>query len=345
MSVFKHLDNPVAEDIGNNIEEFLQIMGQPTYITIDGADSTRTRALVTLLHGNEPSGLSAVFRWIKSGRKPAMNIVCVIASVEASLMEPIFSYRVIPGFRDLNRCFKSPYTIDSQGLLAEEILNLLNDYQPESVVDMHNTSGSGPSFGVVTHMDERHDALSSLFTQRIIVTDLRLGALMEISEHLFPTVTVECGGRLDDDAHQVAWEGLQRYFTEDNVLSPQETDWGLEMLHNPVRLELQNDCELTYAEHAVDGYCLTLRQDVEHHNFGVIEKDTMLGWTHRQVDELFSSRNAQDQCVLNELVYVDDGKLFTRKDLKFFMITTNPVIAKMDCLFYAVLADGQEIVV
>jgi hypothetical protein len=62
--------------------------------------------------------------------------------------------------------------------LAEEILEILYMHQPEAVVDLHNKSGSGPSFGVCTFMDRRHDALVSLFTRRMIVSNLRLGALM-----------------------------------------------------------------------------------------------------------------------------------------------------------------------
>ena len=345
MSKFVFLSNPAADAIGNNIVEFLQILGQPTCIRLDGEDPARTRALVTLLHGNEPSGLDAIFAWIKSGKKPAVNIICIIASVEAALTGPLLSYRVLPGKRDLNRCFKSPYDIDSQGLLAREILNILNEHQPEAVVDMHNTSGSGPSFAVVTHMDQKHDALTSIFTQRLIVTELRLGALMEISEHLYPTVTVECGGRLDDEAREIAWQGIQRFFTEPDVLTPQKTDFSLEMFHNPVRLELKVPNDLVYAESKQQGYELTLKHDIEHHNFGLIDKDTLLGWTNHSVDELFISINAKNQCVKNELVYVKEGQLLTTRKLKMFMITTNPVIAKMDCLFYAVDEAGMEIVV
>ena len=121
-------------------------------------------------------------------------------------------------------------------------------HQPEAVVDMHNTSGSGPSFGVCTFVDRQHDALVSLFTQRLIVSNLRLGALMDISEHSYPTVTVEVGGRLDEAAHELAFDGLCRYFTAKDVLSPEQTDWGLELLRDPIRLELRDNVTLTYAE-------------------------------------------------------------------------------------------------
>ncbi len=345
MQEFKHLDNPAAADIADTVEDFLQQLAGPTMITIEGEDSSRTRALVTLLHGNEPSGLKAIHRWIKSGEKPAVNLLCIIASVKASLTEPLFFHRMLPDKRDLNRCFKKPYD-DEPGQLALDILKILKSFEPEAVVDMHNTSGSGPSFGVVTHMDDRHDALVSLFTQRLIVTDIRLGALMEISEHLFPTVTVECGGRLDDEAHEIAWEGINRYFTEADILMPQASDWGLELLQNPARLELQERCTLCYAEENKPEYDLVLKPDIENLNFGVIEAGSFLGWVnHHNVADLFSSKNSKQQCLLNEMIMINDGRLEAKQKLKLFMVTTNPKIAKMDCLFYAVKGDGQEIVV
>jgi hypothetical protein len=155
---------------------------------------------------------------------------------------------MLPRARDLNRCFKPPFD-DAQGVLAEEILEILRLHVPEAVVDMHNTSGSGPAFGVCTFMDRQHEALVSLFTQRLIISSLGLGALMEISEDASPTVTVEVGGRLDDEAHELAYEGLCRYFQARTVLAHEDdTDWGLDLLRNPIRLELLEHVTLTYAD-------------------------------------------------------------------------------------------------
>jgi len=61
MRRFKFLKNPLATGIGNSLEDFLQRLDGPACIFLDGEDETRTRALVTLLHGNEPSGAKAVF--------------------------------------------------------------------------------------------------------------------------------------------------------------------------------------------------------------------------------------------------------------------------------------------
>jgi hypothetical protein len=308
MRRFKFVRDPLSTDIGNNVEEFLRALGGPTCFFFSGEDNSRTRALVTLLHGNEPSGAMALFRWLKSGRRPAVNVVCIVASVAVALEPPLFSHRMLPRARDLNRCFRPPFD-DAQGVLAEEILEILRMHHPEAVIDLHNTSGSGPSFGVCTHMDRQHDALVSLFTQRLIISHLGLGALMEISEHSYPTVTVEVGGRLDQEAHELAWEGMCRYF---------ETE-------------------------PRDNYDITLRTDIEHLNFGGVTPDTLLGWASGTERGLFTAQDAGGRCAVTRLVRIEDGQLYPAQPLKLFMITNNAAIAESDCLFYAVPDDGKAI--
>jgi hypothetical protein len=284
----------------------------------------------------------ALFRWLKSGQRPAVNVVCILGSVQAALATPVFSNRMLPGDRDLNRCFRPPFD-DAQGQLAEEILEILRMHHPEAVVDVHNTSGSGPSFGVCTHMDRQHDALISLFTQRLIVSNLGLGALMDISEHSYPTVTAEVGGRMDDEAHELAYEGLCRYFTSPRVLAQGDTDWGLELLHDPIRLELNEGVSLRYAEQPCANSDITLKPDVEHHNFGTVSPETCLGWTQGDPGKLFSALDSGGRCAVSKLVRVEEGRLYPAQPLKLFMITNNAQIAQTDCLFYAVADDGSAI--
>jgi hypothetical protein len=341
---FKFIRDPDPDSVGNNVEAFLRWLDGPACLFFTGQDSERTRALVTLLHGNEPSGAIALHRWLKSGQRPAVNVVCVVASVAAALTPPLFSQRMLPRARDLNRCFKPPFD-DAQGELAQEILEILRLHHPEAVVDMHNTSGSGPSFGVCTHMDRQHDALVSLFTRRLIVSNLGLGALMEISEDKFPTVTVEVGGRLDEQAHELAYEGMCRYFQAPTVLAQGDTDWGLELLRDPIRLELNDNVTLTYADQPSVNYDITLKQDIEHHNFGAVAPDTLLGWARGPERSLFSALDAGGRCAVTRLVRIVNGELFPAQGLKLFMITNNAAIAESDCLFYAVADDGSTICV
>jgi hypothetical protein len=335
--------DPAPELAGDSAGDFLERLGGPTAFLFPGHDPQRTRAFITLLHGNEPSGVIALRGLLKDGLRPAVNLLCVVASVPAALEAPGFAHRMLPRARDLNRCFRPPFS-DSQGELAAAILGLLREHGPEAVVDMHNTSGSGPSFGVCTHLDRQHDTLVSLFTHRLIVSQLRLGALMEISDERCPTVTIEVGGRGDAAAHALAREGLARYATAREVLArPDAPTPPMEVLTDPIRLELLDGVTLTYGDAPRRSHDITLCSDIERLNFGVVGLGHRLGWVRRDPRELFRARDAAGRCAVASLVRARDGELYPVQDLKLFMITNNAAIAQSDCLFYAVARSGDAI--
>ncbi|TNC88492.1 MAG: succinylglutamate desuccinylase [Alcanivorax sp.] len=334
--------NPTADMVGETVEAFLQEMAGPTLIHIPGANRQRKRAVCTLLHGNEPSGTRGMFRFLQEGIQPAVDLLCFFGSVRTALHEPPFFYRHLPQDRDLNRCFKAPFESD-QGRLAKAILDILQEMNPEALVDIHNTSGMGPSFAVSMKQDAQHEALTSLFTKRMLVTGLRLGALFEYSERDVPTVTIECGGAQDPRADDIAYEGLVRYATANDVLTPQPADWQLEVLTEPVRLELRDDARITYSE-AEDVYAdITLPPNVEHYNFGRITDEVQLGWVKPESWDKLVINTPAGVDVKDKILKLDGNRLYPAQPLKLFMITTNASIAKSDCLFYAVTDDGSHL--
>ncbi|MGV6806748.1 MAG: succinylglutamate desuccinylase [bacterium] len=327
------IENPTELFLGDNPEEFLNVLGGPASLLLPGTDPSRYRAFVTLLHGNEPSGPMALWRYLRSGQQPAVNILAIVASVPAALEPPSFSHRMLPRARDLNRCFHPPFE-DSQGKLAKEIMDTLRDYPLEAIIDMHNTSGTSPSFAIVSHVDKSHDALASLWTERLIVMNLHLGTLTETVDNLAPAVAVEVGGRLDEESHALAYEGLCRYFNTDQVLAGTETDWDMQSLVDPIRLELQEHSTLTYADTPSEFFDVTLKTTIEHHNFGQVAPDTLLGWVSDDVKALFSATDKHGKCAVERLVRVEDGRLYPAAPMQLFMITNNPEIATTDCIFY-----------
>lgn len=336
---FHYWHSPSADEVGGSATDFLHRLNGPAHVYIPGKDPSRSRVVVTLLHGNEPSGLFAVYRLLQEQTRPAVDLHCFIASVAAAKEPPGFFYRMLPDEADLNRCFKPPYTDSPQSRLARGILDTLEQFQPEAVIDIHNTSGSGPAFGVTTFMDPRHEALVSLFTQRIIVTDLSLGALMEISETRYPTVTVECGGAQDSESKLLAEEGLREFACRNDVLTAPSADFSLEFFYNPVRLELRPGATISYREEASPHHDLTLLPQIEHYNFGFIETGTPLGYIAKELACTLTAINSRGEEMLSEYFAVaEGGRLVPSQRLKLFMVTTNPEIARKDCLLYLVPA-------
>ncbi|WP_426414630.1 hypothetical protein [Aestuariirhabdus sp. LZHN29] len=320
--------------LGDSPLEFIRQLPGPGAIWLEGEERDRTRALCTLLHGNEPSGASAIWHFLRRGLKPHTNALFIIASVQAALTAPVFSHRMLPEHRDLNRCFRPPFD-DSRGQLAQQILQVISRHQPEALLDIHNTSGSGPAFGVSINGDERHRALASLFTNDLIVTDLRLGALMELSDDLQPTVTIECGGSQDPASDLVAREGLYRFLCSDSVLHSGAAD-SVTCYHNPLRLELAEGTRLRYstAPDADADADLVMRSDAEALNYGTTSAQEPIAALGPQGLSKLRVMGPAGALPVEHYFEARNGLLYSRQPMRLFMVTTRLEIALSDCLFY-----------
>ncbi|MCB1670642.1 MAG: succinylglutamate desuccinylase [Gammaproteobacteria bacterium] len=334
-----HFDSAVRQDIGNGIDDFLTFLPGPSRIHVPGRDSSRCRILVTLLHGNEPSGIRALHTLLKECFFPAVDIYCYLMAIEAAELAPRFTFRQVPGKRDYNRCFLPPFDSDDQGPVCQQLLEEIQQLNPEAVVDMHNTSGEGPSFGVVTRYDARHDRIVSLFTDRCVVTELRLGALMETSTAQLPVVTVECGGAFEAAADRIALDGMTRYFGVEALFREEHQDLETEVFFHPMRVEMNQAEIIACAEHYVPGSDITLTRDIEHHNFGLVTPDTLLGWVAPGTLEKMAAFDTERTNHFRSLYREEEGGLYPRCNQKLFMITSNLAIARSDCLWYTALTD------
>ena len=327
------IENPEAKQIGDNPEAFLKWLEGPSVIKLTGTDSSRIRAVCTLLHGNEPSGTQAVFRYLKSGEIPVVDCFFIIASVEAASKAPVFSNRMLANNRDLNRCFKAPFN-DDQGLIAQEILDFIHEIKPECLVDIHNTSGSGPAFGVSIKDDADHAAITSLFTNDLIVTDLRLGALMELSESDVVTVTIECGGVKDYSSEIIASEGLNRFLSAEHVLAQADIEYLVNIFHNPIRLETKGEGKVSYQDEIDESAVITLPRQAEKFNYGTLTPEESIGFLSEGGLSLLTAKDQSGLEHIEEFFEERAGRLYAKHPMKIFMTTTSPFIARTDCLFY-----------
>lgn len=343
--------------ITHHLIDFLKGFNQPSCITVPGEDPTRHRIICTLIHGNEPSGAVAVHRWLKAQQAgqaplPKTNISFILPSIEASLCAPPFNHRHFPNRRDLNRCFNGP-THDAEGQLASNILSYIQSTKPEAILDLHNTSGSGPAFAVGTTMDKPHQALASYFTQRMVFSDLRLGALTEVSEQVAPSMTIECGGAKDEAAHLLAYEGICRFLAADNPFSGYSANHPITIYEHPLRLRLKPGCTIAYGEvemedgtdendHISDearqnqlAADLTLQAQAEALNYAPLEPGTNIGQLGTIGLEALTAQTPQGEEQLELFFEVTaDNQLRTREKLQLFMVTPRADIAMSDCVFY-----------
>lgn len=333
-ALLRYWDNPVAEDIPADPIDFLRKLGGPTVIRCNGQEGDRKRVVSALLHGNEPSSVLAIHQLLRSGLRPRVNVDYIIVCVNTALSEPIFSFRYLPHLRDMNRCFREPFN-GAQGKLASLLLDYLRDSNAEAIIDIHNTSGNGPAFSICTRHLARSYDVASLFTHRLILNHIRLGALMEFEGVDCPVVTIECGGAADPEAHAIALRGLKRFVNEEQLFH--RDDHGeLDLYYHPVRLELQEHATLEYADTRLPSVDVTLPRHIDQLNFGVVTPQTPLAWLRDGGFDGLRVADENGKNVASEYFRIEGRQLYPAVPLKLFMVTTNPLIARTDCILYAV---------
>ena len=333
--------DPKAHDVGATVEKFLTCLGGPTWIFLSGQDQSRTRAVTTLLHGNEPSGVQAIFQWLRSRNRPRVNLACFIGAVEAALVPPGFAHRQLPECRDLNRCFRMPFE-GREGRMAAGVLDRLRAINPEALIDFHNTSGRSPAYGVTTRLGEPQKALTALVSDHLIVTDLRLGTLMEATEDDFPTITAECGGAGDARSDETAMTALLTYAMAESLWDAPQQYAHVKTLHHPIRVSLEEGKQVAYGTTSLLDVDLTLRKDADQFNFGVLEQGETLGWV-RDSSPGVVARDAKGRDRTRELFAVVEGRLVVAQSACIMMMTMNPQIAVSDCLFYCLPMSSSEL--
>jgi len=328
---FEEWHEPAPDRVGKTHLEFLHMLDGPTWLTLRGEDRSRRRAIVTLLHGNEPSGLKAVHRILASGKRPATDLGIFIASVNAARHQPVFSHRFLPDEEDLNRCFNPPRNTN-QRKLASALLEKLSEFEPEAIIDTHNTSAHSEPFGVATSDGVKVLQLTQLFTRRLVVLDLTLGTLIEQRGNFGPVVTIEFGGLMDPKADAIADEALSKFVGLHRLFDAEAMP--MMILRHPHRLEIADDSTLHYSSSVQDEADLTIFNTIDQLNFSSVQQGTPLGWLGKTGLAPLRVMSAGGKDLLNDYFGEEDGFLVTSQPLTLFMATTDPYIAKKDCLLY-----------
>jgi hypothetical protein len=329
------VETPHPDSVGDTPAVFLDWLGGPTLLRLAGCDRSRVRGVATLLHGNEPSGLRALHAFVRRGETPAVDLVCFVGAVDAARRPPGFTARMLPGARDLNRCFTPPF-LGPEGELAGEALRLLREAGCEALIDLHNNTGHNPAYGVATVADAARINLTALFGERLIASDLRLGTLTEATSGDFPSVTIECGRAGDPASDRAALAGLARYAAMEALETRRVQATHVTILEDPVRVCARPEVRLAFASEPVAGADLTLTDDLDRHNFELLLPGVPVGWVARGRRWPLEARGADGVEVSREWFVLRDQLLETRRAAVPIMMTVDVAVAKSDCLFYLV---------
>lgn len=314
---------------------FLRQLQGLTIFDLKGEDSSRTRVVTTLIHGNEPSGFIASHLWLRSSSKPATDVRVIICNPEAARTKPMFTNRYLGRSDDLNRFFLTDESDTREvALRARQIKQAVAEVKPEAIIDLHNTSGNSPAFGVAVNDSLETLELVGLFSSKLILTGLSVGAIMEL-DFGAPIATIECGGSNEIYSHQVATDGLHEFFTRPDIF--QNNSNRVSVHRKPVRVELVGDASIGFSHHRLPTTDITLRADIEILNREPTPAGEFLGWFDPDLPLPLKATDEQGNNQIDSLIEVKNGCLFARNNMQLFMVTTVTEIATNDCIFYATI--------
>ncbi len=327
-------DRPPAAMLNQSLEGFLRDLDGPSWLQLRGRDGSRRRLVVTLLHGNEPSGIRAMHAWLAAGHQPAVDTVFYIGSVEAALADGGFAHRSLPGERDANRCYGEPAD-DRQGQIAAAFTARFRSQRFEALIDIHNNTGHNPAYGIGYGVDNPRLNLTSLFADWYVHSNLRMHTLVEMAEAHCPSISIECGRAGDPAADAAALAGLERFLHLDELPLSAQAPAHLKVLREPKRVSLRSPLSLAFADSRQPGIDLTLRANLDRHNFAPLPAGSLLGWLADGDQLPVTAHGASARDLAPELFLVDHGCLRTRQVMIPIMMTTDAAVARSDCLFYA----------
>jgi hypothetical protein len=325
-------DDPAS--VPTDADAFLDGLPGPALLRLRGRDRSRIRVAAGSIHGNEPSGLRAIHHVLRTV-VPAVDVLFFVGAVHAARAQPRFGHRMLPGRRDLNRCFRPPFD-GEEGQLARAVLDQLRAARPEAVLDLHNNSGHNPAYAIGTAIDGPRLGLAALFGERYVCSELRLGSFVEAFDDIAPAVTVECGRAGDPAADAVACSGLTRFLQLPRLDPVLVANRLLSVFSDPVRVILRPGLTLAFASRPDPRADVTLDAGIDRHNFETLANGTRIGWARPEAGWPLEARDASETDRSRTLFEVDSGALLIRHSFTPIMMTTDPAAARNDCLFYAV---------
>lgn len=329
-------------------EDLSTLLGGPTLVHIKATADARGRYpgalfVCVLLHGNETSGWAAVQRLLRDHPRPVRDIVLFIGNVEAAAQ----GVRTLPGQKDFNRMWRNP-----EGL-AREVLRRAAAIPLFAVVDLHNNTGKNPHYSVLTDFTPGSLGLAALFCDTAVYIREPATVLTRAFSPQTPSIALELGPASDPRAPGRAYDYLRRLINLESI--PEASPTSTRLYRTLARVHLREGIEFGFTCTGADpggvgdhcrrqaqasaapikpanGLDVILDDTIEASNFARLPRGTAFGYASGTSGlRVLDNDHAE---VTDRFFEVRDGRIVLKAAVVPAMYTTDPVVARQDCLCY-----------
>jgi hypothetical protein len=155
-----------------------------------------------------------------------------------------------------------------------------------------------------------------------------------------PFATIECGGANEMSSHQVAKDGLHKFVSREFIFDNHAGQ--VAVYRKPLRIELVGDAAIGFSHDRLPTTDITLRADAEKFNRQCIPAGEFIGWCENGQQLPLQAIDEQGVNQIDNLIERNNGSLFAKQTMQFFMVNTDLEIVTNDCLFYATVEEFPQ---
>ena len=306
-------------------QQILEYFPTTTLIELGGERSPPMFVSI-LLHGNEYSGLKAVQAFLKKYADGLpRSLYLLVGNVTAAAQ----GLRVIPGQTDYNRCWPgTEMEENAETRMMQAVVDRVTREPLFAAIDIHNNSGMNPHYAGITKVTQENQHLVSMFNHMGLFFTRPKGVSTMAFDDICPAAILECARPGDALGIQHATELLDALSHMDHFPQRPVAAHDLQLMRTLATLNIPDHVSIDFD---LAGQAdLRFQQNFDHMNFTEIGNQDV--FAHTSVEKPLAITNQLGEDVTEQIVRVENGKLYLNRTLMPAMITMDEAIIRQDCL-------------
>ena len=322
----EHLPDGLLEAQSDRLQ---QILPAPTLIHLPGKQPAPLFVSV-LLHGNEPTGLTAIQALLKKyAHKELPRALSLFIGNVAAAQQKLRRLDTQPDFNRIWPGTEIPACGETQ--MAQSVFDIMKQRGIFASVDIHNNTGLNPHYACINSLDKQFLHLGSLFGRLVVYFNRPRGVQAMAFAQLCPAVTLECG-RPDqrygvDHAIDYLDSCLHLHGFPTHAPRPQDLD----LFHTVAQVKIAEQIRFSFSLPDAD---LLLDNDIERMNFTEITSGTALGTSRNGRVFPLCAQDEFGNDVTGDFFRLANSQLQITRTAMPSMLTLDERVIRQDCLCY-----------
>ncbi|MCB9026331.1 MAG: succinylglutamate desuccinylase/aspartoacylase family protein [Bdellovibrionaceae bacterium] len=318
--------NELPKDLLNiNYQQIKSIFPHPSLIHLEGAKK-EPLFISTCLHGNEDVGFKTIQKlkaYLETHNLPR-SLSIFIGNVDAAEL----NLRRKEQQKDYNRIWRKDNS--PEGLMAQDIINIMKEKNTFASLDLHNNSGKNPMYACVNSTTSPFLKLASLFANNIVYFDNPNTCQSMAFADFCPSVTIECGQTGNFIGPEKAFEYILDLLHLDSFEVTDHTFENLNLYQTLGRLCVEGTRSISFSNEKLE---LNFPGELELWNFTPLKAHTLLAYSLHDHQSLYV-RDENDKDISEEFIYFKNKHYYLSQDCVPAMLTSDLDVIYKDCLGY-----------